>query len=493
MRNAPRGRKRSKTASGSETPGIVAGIAALLAGFGAYFAGLGIGGSIGVAVLVFIVLATAAHLLRVRSVTRRMERLIDAGDYKAARRIGERAAGSLGKEPRFAALFDRAKNAESQGSVEPEPPSADESAGRVAPAPPLAPLLPQAPGPSTVVPEPPAIIPEPPPGPAEPVASPLAGVAVALLVPALVPVLGAVAAPALLVVCLLLLRRERLAWDRRIAMVGATVAVLAILASGVGVLGFLGGGGLGADFPEISVEPTTRMQVLMITALILSVVAHEVAHGVAARISGDPTAEEMGRLSLNPIRHIDPFGSVILPVLMSLTAGFAFGWAKPVPVNPARFRRRRAGGAFVSVAGVGANAVLALGSAALLILTAFAIVRLCPDRHLPALAHPLAPIHAEWLPGGVVMEVWIEFLKAGILINLILASLNLLPIPPLDGAHLVRSALPRRAAEAYGKLGVIGFPILIILVITDLISYVFIPGLIVAMILTALPGMLLPI
>jgi Zn-dependent protease len=237
-----------------------------------------------------------------------------------------------------------------------------------------------------------------------------------------------------------------------------------------------------------------RMQIIQVAVLVFSVVIHEIAHGVAARISGDPTAQSKGRLSLNPIRHLDPIGSVVLPIVLSLLPGsVAFGWAKPVPVDPSRYRRPRSGNAFVSVAGVGANVALAFACAALLFVTAFAITRLRPGHALPELYQPLAAVHADWLPGGVVTEVWIEILKTGILINLVLASLNLLPVPPLDGAHLLRSILPKRASEAYAKLGVIGFPLLLLLMFTDTIAYVFLPGLLVGAVLTMLPGLALPI
>jgi Zn-dependent protease len=139
---------------------------------------------------------------------------------------------------------------------------------------------------------------------------------------------------------------------------------------------------------------------------------------------------------------------------------------------------------------VAANVALALACGALLILTGFAIHLLCPGERLPELGNPFAPITADWLPGGAVTAVWIEVLKSGILINLILASLNLLPIPPLDGAHLFRTILPKRVSETYAKLGVIGLPLLLVLVLTDSLFYVFLPGALIALVLSALPAAL---
>ncbi|MEN8152283.1 MAG: site-2 protease family protein, partial [Planctomycetota bacterium] len=480
-RRATRRRKQSLTSwSDPEKLGIVTVVVSMCSAGGACLAGLGVGWCIGIPVAVFCVLGVVTHLIHLRRVTAAMERLIAAGEFKLARRLGERAGKHLAKEARFQALMGLAEKGEEGPEVPTEPVVPAAPAGEEPALPAEAP--PEAPRSTEPVEEP---VPELPPGPAERVISPLAGVVIALLVPALVPALGSLAAPALLVLSLILLsRKSRRAWDARIARFGLAASVLGTIASAAGAAALFAGDGGDGEISDLVSDVTTRMQIIQIAMLVLSVVFHEVAHGVAARISGDATAESKGRLSLNPIRHLDPLGSVILPIVLSLMpGGVVFGWAKPVPVDPSRYRRPRGGNAFVSIAGVGANVILALVCGALLFLTAFAISRLRPGHTLPQLYQPLVGVRASWLPGGVVMEVWIEILKAGILVNLVLASLNLAPIPPLDGAHLLRSILPKRASDFYAKLGVLGFPLLLVLMFTDAILIVFLPGLLVAMLL----------
>lgn len=165
--------------------------------------------------------------------------------------------------------------------------------------------------------------------------------------------------------------------------------------------------------------------------LIFSVVIHEVSHGYAADSLGDPTARMAGRLTLNPIRHLDLVGSFIVPVLTSIAGGFIFGWAKPVPYNPYNLRKRH-GDALVAIAGPASN-------------IAFAIIA--------GLA-----LRFSALPAGAV-----EILSFVVLINIILAIFNLVPIPPLDGSKILFSYLPTRFGhfqeilERYGMVLVLFF------------------------------------
>lgn len=159
--------------------------------------------------------------------------------------------------------------------------------------------------------------------------------------------------------------------------------------------------------------------IFLIAILIFSVVIHEVSHGVAANALGDPTAKNAGRLTINPIPHLDPIGSILLPgflILMSQigSGGIIFGWAKPVPVNPANLRGKY-GSALVSLAGPASNLVLAL---------------------IFGLALRFLPI-AELDPALALIFSYIVFL------NILLAIFNLLPVPPLDGSHILFSFLPR--------------------------------------------------
>ncbi|MCC6934145.1 MAG: site-2 protease family protein [Candidatus Yanofskybacteria bacterium] len=156
--------------------------------------------------------------------------------------------------------------------------------------------------------------------------------------------------------------------------------------------------------------------IFRVVVLIFSVVIHEVSHGFMARSLGDPTAERLGRLTLNPLRHLDPFGSVVLPLFLILTGSpFLFGYAKPVPYNPSALRDRVYGPAKVGVAGPLANILLAVLAAAAV-------------RFLGGMLSPLAV-------SLMIYVVWV---------NLVLAVFNLIPVPPLDGHWLLVSLLPSR-------------------------------------------------
>jgi len=171
--------------------------------------------------------------------------------------------------------------------------------------------------------------------------------------------------------------------------------------------------------------------------LIFSIVLHEVAHGWVARMEGDPTAAMLGRLTLNPIPHIDPIGSILVPtVLMMIPGGFVFGWAKPVPVNPRNFRNYKRGDILVSLAGVAVNFLLGIVFALVLAAAVWGS-RVFPD-------------------AGSTWSVLMEMAQFGILINFVLMLFNLLPIPPLDGSHVMYHLLPPRLGMRYRELGQYG-------------------------------------
>lgn len=174
---------------------------------------------------------------------------------------------------------------------------------------------------------------------------------------------------------------------------------------------------------------TVLLAAILIPALIVSIVFHEVAHGWTAKLLGDPTAHEQRRLSLNPIRHVDPVGTLLLPGFMLAVGGPVFGWAKPVPVIRERLRNPRFGMMAVAAAGPGTNLLLAVLGAAL----------------FGMLLHNL-PIAAGEAP------VWAEAMYYFLLINVFLAFFNLLPIPPFDGSHIVEGLLPPSLAQGYEKL-----------------------------------------
>jgi len=184
---------------------------------------------------------------------------------------------------------------------------------------------------------------------------------------------------------------------------------------------------------------------LQIPVLLFSIVAHEYAHAEAAYRQGDSTAYMLGRLTLNPIKHIDPFMTIILPTVLILShAPFVFGAAKPVPVNPRNYRHYVRGDIIVSVAGIGTNLALFVVSA-----VAFALVGL--------LANGLSTS----APSLALLQ---RMLSWGMRVNLILAFFNLIPIPPLDGSHVLKQMLPPAAGMRFRQLYAFGIiPILLVM------------------------------
>ena len=187
---------------------------------------------------------------------------------------------------------------------------------------------------------------------------------------------------------------------------------------------------------------TLLIAAILVPCLIIAIVFHEVAHGWMALMLGDPTAKEQRRLSLNPIRHVDPIGTLLVPGALALFGGPIFGWAKPVPVNARRLNNPRYGMMAVAAAGPGTNLVLALlGSVLFGVFAGFAFDA------------------GEALPNWAV--------TAGgtfILINVFLALFNLLPIPPFDGSHIVGGLLPRRYARHWQKAQGLGMAFFVILI-----------------------------
>jgi Zn-dependent protease len=187
----------------------------------------------------------------------------------------------------------------------------------------------------------------------------------------------------------------------------------------------------------------------IIPILLFSVIIHEMAHGWVALRLGDPTARDSGRLTLNPIPHIDIIGSIIVPVLSLLSAGRIFiAWAKPVPVNPYNFSDFRRGDLMVSIVGPLSNLALALGCSILVIVLTLA-------------GPPIARLDLRLLT-----ELWkflMQMFLGGVYLNVGLAVFNLIPIPPLDGSHVLASLLPDDLANSYRRIGFVGIFLLILL------------------------------
>lgn len=175
--------------------------------------------------------------------------------------------------------------------------------------------------------------------------------------------------------------------------------------------------------------------------LVIAIVLHEIAHGLAARALGDRTAEERGRLSFNPLRHIDPVGTIALPLVLAIAHAPIFGWAKPVPVDTRHLPNPRRAMVLVSLAGPLMNLALALVGAIALAL--------------------FAGSHAE----GPVAQFVADLLASFLLVNTFLFVFNLIPLPPFDGGHVVQGLLPGPLARGYAQLGRVALPIMLILLV----------------------------
>lgn len=201
-------------------------------------------------------------------------------------------------------------------------------------------------------------------------------------------------------------------------------------------------------------EINQLIQTIAIYALpvLFAITLHEAAHGYVARHFGDMTAFAQRRISLNPMRHIDPIGTLLVPLVILLLSGgrFLFGWAKPVPVNFSALRKPKQHMAWVAAAGPAANLAMAIGWGLLL-------------------------KGGLLLPENSYTEPMLRMAQAGVLVNLVFMFLNLLPILPLDGGRIVASLLPARAAWQYSRLEPWGLPLLLVLLLTNMLDTVLNP------------------
>lgn len=214
----------------------------------------------------------------------------------------------------------------------------------------------------------------------------------------------------------------------------------------------------------------TLLRVLVWAVPVLfSIVVHEVSHGWMAYGLGDDTAKRMGRLTLNPIPHIDLVGTIILPFIMIIAGGPVFGWAKPVPFNPYNFNRNvdvRSGAMWVALAGPCSNLIIAFISSFLLVATVK---------------------YFSSLPGILFFSI-LQFTQALFFVNLVLAALNLIPIPPLDGSKILMRFLPNTYLVHFLKLERYGFIILILLLATGtLANLINVPVAVLSHIFLAIP------
>ncbi|MEK6582240.1 MAG: site-2 protease family protein [Nitrospirota bacterium] len=209
-------------------------------------------------------------------------------------------------------------------------------------------------------------------------------------------------------------------------------------------------------------DPSSILRQLAISALpvLIAITFHELSHGLIAYKLGDPTARMMGRLTINPIAHIDLFGTIIMPLLLLIfTNGqFVFGYAKPVPINPMNFKNPRRDMAISAAGGPATNILLAIVSMVILKFAVFPLLSFAPEGMAATVLEPIAMM-----------------LKSSIIINVVLASFNLIPIPPLDGGRVVVGFLPHKQAMSFSKIEPFGFIIVIILIYTHIADYFVMP------------------
>ena len=192
------------------------------------------------------------------------------------------------------------------------------------------------------------------------------------------------------------------------------------------------------------------MQTIAVYAIpvLFAITVHEASHGYVARMFGDNTAYVLGRVTLNPVKHIDPIGTIVLPLGMALFTPFIFGWAKPVPVDWNSLRHPKRDMIWVAAAGPGVNLVMAVLWAIL-----FSVLKMV----------------------GVEERFFYEVAQAGVSVNLVIMALNLLPIPPLDGGRIVAGLLPRDLSNAYSRIEPFGLFIIVGLLVTGALGVVLQP------------------
>lgn len=239
---------------------------------------------------------------------------------------------------------------------------------------------------------------------------------------------------------------------------------------------FAGAGSDADPGDEDAAGPNWGLVVAGLLVVMLSLTVHEAAHAITAWWLGDDFARRSGRVTLNPLAHIDPVGTVLLPLLLYLTkAGAVFGWARPVPVRTECLRHPRRDHILVSIAGPGSNLLLACASMILLMGMGSGVSLMYPDATVDGFPRVFEATRASGFPGAAVFGAAATILSLSVVINLILAAFNMIPIPPLDGSWVLENLFPRTLGRFYARIRPFGFLLFILLLFSGALEVLLVP------------------